>query len=272
MATSRSSAHSVPLVDGTDWPLVKAAVTGRCVFRLTGAAVNLVPMSTSRRRVERIGHRGAPREFPENTLPAFARAIELGADAIELDVHLTADGVVVVHHDFHLSGLAGAKRALAGMTWADASRHAVGSGVFLPSLQQVLELVGARATVYVELKGADVEGAALATIGVSRARCAVHSFDHLAIARAAQISPEVRRGILFDAYPVDVVRSMRDASALDVWPQWELIDEPLVSRVHDAGGRVIAWTVNSESSAEQLVALGVDGLCGDDVRIFAHVP
>jgi glycerophosphoryl diester phosphodiesterase len=61
---------------------------------------------------------------------------------------------------------------------------------------------------------------------------------------------------------------MRSASALDVWPQWELIDQPLVERVHDAGGRVIAWTVNSTADAERLIALGVDGLCGDDVRLL----
>jgi glycerophosphoryl diester phosphodiesterase len=229
-------------------------------------------MPTSRGRVERIAHRGASREFPENTLPAFGRAIELGADGIELDVHLTADGVAVVHHDFHLGGDRGTpRRALTGMNWAEASRHAVAPGVFLPSLGQVLELVGTRATVYVELKGKDVEAAALATIRASRARCAVHSFDHLAIAQAARIAPEIRRGILFDAYPVDIARSMRDASALDVWPQWELIDQALVDRVHEGGGRVIAWTVNSESAAEQLVDLGVDGLCGDDVRAFAEI-
>lgn len=224
-------------------------------------------MPTSRGCVERIGHRGAPREFPENTLPAFARAIELGADAIELDVHRTADGVAVVHHDFHIAG----NRALSGLTWPEVSRRALAPGVFLPSLRDVLELVNTRATVYVELKGKEVEDAALATIRSCRSTCAVHSFDHLAVARAGRVAPEIRRGILFDAYPVDVARSMRDAAALDVWPQWELIDEGLVERVHDVGGRVIAWTVNSETAARQLVALGVDGLCGDDVRLFANL-
>jgi glycerophosphoryl diester phosphodiesterase len=229
-------------------------------------------MPTSGRHVERIGHRGAPRDFPENTLPSFARAIAMGADAIELDVHLTADEVVVVHHDFHLgAGSGSATRPLAAMSWDEASRHAVAPGVFLPSLGQVLEMVGTQATVYVELKGKDVEGAALATIRASHARCAVHSFDHLVIARAARLAPEIRRGILFDAYPVDVARSMRDASALDVWPQWELIDPALIEGVHHAGGRVIAWTVNSAVVSQRLAALGVDGLCGDDVRVFADL-
>lgn len=257
------------MVDGGIRQLVKTATEVLPAFRLTGAAVNIVPMPPLGRRVERIGHRGAPREYPENSLPAFARAIELGADGVELDVHLTRDGVAVVHHDFHLGGNhANSRLAVAGMTWAEAARHSLAPGVFIPSLKQVLELVGTRATTYVELKGKDVEGAALETIARSPARCAVHSFDHLAIARAARIAPEIRRGILFDAYPVDVARSMRDASAVDVWPQWELIDATLVESVHDAGGRVIAWTVNSIPAARQLIDLGVDGLCGDDVRLL----
>lgn len=229
-------------------------------------------MPTSRRGVERIGHRGAPREFPENSLPSFARAIELGADAVELDVHATVDGVVVVHHDPRVRRARGSNTALiAEMTWSEAARQELAPRVFLPSLEQVLDLVGSRATVYVELKGKGVEEAAIDVIRGGNARCAVHSFDHLVVARAAQLAPEIRRGILFDAYPVDVARSMRDASALDVWPQWELIDAPLVERVHDAGGRVIAWTVNSTSAAERLVELDVDGLCGDDVRLLSNL-
>ena len=154
------------------------------------------------------------------------------------------------------------------MTWQDVARVELAPGVFVPSLEQVLTLAAGKVTVYVELKGRGVEERTIAVVQKSAARCAVHSFDHDAVARAARIAPELRRGILFDAYPVDVARSMRVASALDVWPQWELIDRVLVERVHDNGGRVIAWTVNAMSAAERLIALGVDGLCGDDVRLL----
>lgn len=227
-----------------------------------------MPASPFRRRAERIGHRGAPREFPENTLPAFARAIELGADGIELDVHVTGDGVPVVHHDPDLPSKNGrTNQPIASMTWEEVGCTEIASGVFVPSLQQVLNLAK-KAIVYVELKGRDVEERTIDVIRASAAHCAVHSFDHAAVARAASIAPELRRGILFDAYPVDVARSMRSASAQDVWAQWELIDAPLVERVHGAGGRVIAWTVNSTADAERLIELGVDGLCGDDVRLL----
>lgn len=230
--------------------------------------------ASSRPRIERIGHRGAPREYPENTLPAFERAIERGADAIELDVHVTADGVPVVHHDPELrleTGRASSGRALAQMTWDEVSRVAVAPGITIPSLQQVLTTVADRATVYVELKGRDSERATLELITAAtaaHARCAVHSFDHAAITRAARLAPAVRRGILFDAYPHDIDAAMADTGALDVWPEWKLIDAALVERIHARGGRVIAWTVNTTAAAAELVRLGVDGLCGDDVRLL----
>jgi glycerophosphoryl diester phosphodiesterase len=238
---------------------------------MTPAPAGQPPSRTAAPKVERIGHRGAPRDFPENSLAAFERAIELGADAVELDVHVTADGVTVVHHDSDVAAASPrgrTERAISAMTWQEVSRVELGLGALVPSLAQVLDAVGARAAVYVELKGKGTEAAAIAAIRTSRTRCAVHSFDHGAITRAAQLAPELRRGILFDEYPNDVEVAMQATSALDVWPQWELIDELLVDRVHTVGGRVIAWTVNTRSAAEHLVRLGVDGLCGDDVRLL----
>lgn len=224
--------------------------------------------SPSRPRVERIGHRGAPRDFPENTLPSFQRAFELGADGVELDVHLTVDGTPVVHHDPDVTIQLEPRRVtrpIATMSWRELSRVEMSPGIRIPSLEEVLDLARDRGTVYVELKGKGVEDRALAVVRASGAHCAVHSFDHEAVRRAARISPDLPRGVLFDAYPRDIARTMRDASARDVWPQWELIDERLVDRVHAAGGRVIAWTVNTTDAAERLVRLEVDGLCGDDL-------
>jgi glycerophosphoryl diester phosphodiesterase len=132
----------------------------------------------------------------------------------------------------------------------------------------VLDAVSTQGAVYIELKGRNAEEPAIAVIRSRRTRCAVHSFDHGVIARAARLAPELRRGIIFEEYTADVEQAMRAASALDVWPQWELIDAALVDRVHANGGRVIAWTVNTTASARKLVGLGVDGLCGDDVRLL----
>src|SRR3954462_8175018 len=103
---------------------------------------------------QRIGHRGAPTEFAENTLPSFRQAFARGADAIELDVHTTADGVVVVHHDPVLPSTgAGMARPIAALAWAELRTVELGPGVTVPPLEDVLDLVAGTATAYVEIKG-----------------------------------------------------------------------------------------------------------------------
>ncbi len=213
--------------------------------------------------VERIAHRGARRELAENTIPAFRRAVERGAHAIELDVHATQDEVVVVHHDPDLAlPAAPGKVRIADVEWSELAR-----GGAVPRLRDVLEILPQHITVYVEIKGFAIERLVAAAIAGST-RCAVHSFDHSAIATMRAVAPDLPRGILFDHYPADVESSMRFAGARDVWPEWQLIDARLVSTVHGAGGRVIAWTVNSREEARRLIALGVDGVCTDDVRLL----
>jgi glycerophosphoryl diester phosphodiesterase len=218
-----------------------------------------------------VAHRGAPREQPENTLPSFARALELGCDGIELDVHATRDGVVVVHHDPVPRAVSPdrrlTRRPIAELTYDELRTFAVAPGIGIPKLSEVLDLVGQRAFVYVELKGAGVERAAIETIRSSGAQCAIHSFDHAAIARARVIAPEIRRGLLFSRRPADVAAAMMASAALDAWPEWPLIDRSLVEPVERLGGSVIAWTVNDVAAMRHLASIGVDAICTDDLRI-----
>lgn len=205
-----------------------------------------------------------PRLARENTLPSFVLAMDAEADGLELDVHTTADGVVVVHHDPDLR----AGPRIDSLTLAELRRHEAAPGVPIPTLDELCALVQGRATLFVELKGAGIERAVLDALAGYDGRYALHSFDHAMIRRAARLTSEVRLGILFDEPPTDVARRMADAGALDVWPHWPLVTEALVTEVHGAGGRVIPWTVNDPGVAETLTAIGVDGLCGDDVRIL----
>ena len=216
-----------------------------------------------------IAHRGAPRERPENTLPSFLRALELGADGIELDVHLSSDGVLIVHHDEVPRAIAPsgalASRRIDTLTFDQLQGFSVGGVALIPTLTEVLAVVKGRAQLFIEMKGAGTEGAVVAAIRGSSApeRCAVHSFDHEAVKRVHELAPEIRCGILFDRAPIDVSASMRASGALDVWPQWALVDAALVSAVHAMGGRVIPWTVNRPEAARALAGLGVDAICTD---------
>jgi glycerophosphoryl diester phosphodiesterase len=217
--------------------------------------------------VERIAHRGAKREFPENTLAAFSRAFERGAGAIELDVHATRDGVVVVHHDETVRPRGGGSPEIERTGWSELRRLTI-DGATLPTLDEVLADVPAGGTVYVEIKGRGIEVLVAEVIASSATTCAVHSFDHETVARMREIAPAIPRGILLDAAPTDLARMIGAVGARDVWPEWTLIDRAMVGLVHSLGGRVIAWTVNDRDAAQRLVDMGVDGLCSDDVRLL----
>jgi glycerophosphoryl diester phosphodiesterase len=221
-----------------------------------------------------IGHRGAPRERPENTLPSFLRALELQADGIELDVHCTKDRVVVVHHD-EIPRATPPSARLAGkridaLTFDELQGFSVRGLALISTLEEALAVIKGRADVFVELKGAAIEHEVIAVIraSIAPARCAVHSFDHAQVARARALAPEIRGGILFDRPVPDPAVAMRAADALDVWPSREHVDASLVQQVHDAGGRVIPWTVNKPEQAAMLASLGVDGLCTDFIPVL----
>lgn len=219
-----------------------------------------------------IAHRGASKEYKENTLSAFKRAIELGAEGIELDVHATSDGVVVVHHDPEIRFRDGAStsqaRAIAELTMRELNSSCRSDEERVPSLAEVLSLVGDRADVYVELKGLDVEHAVVDVVQRSPApnRCAIHSFDHVAVVRSRRAAPAIPGGILLASRLADPAGALRAADARDYWIHWPWADAELVESIHLANGRVIVWTPPDEHSFRVLAGLGVDGICADDVR------
>jgi glycerophosphoryl diester phosphodiesterase len=205
-----------------------------------------------------------PRLARENTLRSFALALEAGADGIELDVHATADGVVVVHHDPTLAD----GHPIAAGTLRELRDHEPPIGETIPTLDAVCRLVRGRAELFVEVKGVGIEHEVLAVLEGCEGAHAVHSFDHALIARAHALDPTLRVGLLFDESPESLPASMAATGARDIWPREQLVTRELVAAVHDRGGRVIPWTVNDSAEATRLLALGVDALCGDDVRIF----
>lgn len=221
------------------------------------------------RRPSVIAHRGASGYEYENSRAAFRRAVMLDADGVELDVHATRDGAIVVHHDAEIPGFG----PISLLSLAEARQVRLRNGETLPLLREILDLVGDR-DVYVEVKSlAAAHDAALFEIldrGPAPARYAVHSFDHRIIRRLGEARPSLRRGILLSAYLDDAVAAMQAVGATMLWQEWMVVDQDLVNRVHEAGGTIIAWTVNEIGDLERLVRLGVDGICGnypDRIRV-----
>ena len=203
-----------------------------------------------------------PQEARENTLQSFRLALEAGADGVELDVHKSADGAIVVHHDDALAD----GTVVATSSLAELRRRAAYE---LPQLRDVCALVAGRAELFVEIKGACIEHEVAREMDGYHHAYALHSFDHDAIRRLASRGSGVRLGILVEDAEADASALMKRCGALDLWPSAALVSAELVARIHATGGRVIPWTVNEASEIQRVASARVDGICTDDVRAAA---
>ena len=208
-----------------------------------------------------LAHRGASGTAFENSLAAFREARRLGADGVELDIHATADGKLLVPYDPEIPGLG----AIRDLPLADARQYRLPNGETPPTLPEALdELAGLE--VWVEVKALPPQwDAALLGILADRdpALVAVHSFDHRIIARLGAARPDLRRGILSVSYPVDPAAPLADSGASALWQEWHLIDAELVQSIQRTGGEVIAWTIPDAAVAQRLAELGVGAVCGN---------
>lgn len=218
-----------------------------------------------------ISHRGLHSAAPENSIPAFLAAVEAGAEAIELDVHASADDILYVHHD---AALVIGDDDPVPFTRLDSSRIAdlrLDGDVAIPTLDDALAAIGSSCGVFIEIKATGIENAVARCLRrqMSNAeRYAVHAFDHRVVKRMLELIPSVRTGMLQVSYLIDSCAALRKGGAMDLWQHADFIDAALVADVHSCGGRVIAWTPNSESQWGELAKLGVDGICTDNIEAY----
>jgi glycerophosphoryl diester phosphodiesterase len=219
-------------------------------------------------------HRGSSARAPENTLAAFLAALEDGAEMIELDVHLTADGRLAVIHDETTERTTGVPGAVAEMTMAqlrelDAARFMGRSwaGQTVPELGEVLDAVRSRLLVNVEIKGPPQTAPVLARCldeHEMRQSVIVSSFAPPSVTAITALRPPLLAGLLLDG-PVDdplAAASAVGASLLHV--KYPYITADLAHRVHAAGLGLVAWTVDEPTEMLRLRSLGVDAIISDD--------
>jgi glycerophosphoryl diester phosphodiesterase len=228
-----------------------------------------------------LGHRGAAAEAPANTAQAFRRAMEAGADGVELDVHLTRDGQVVVVHDDAVTLAPGVTAVVRALTLAQVREVDAGDGERIPTLDEALEAAGPEAIVNIELKGASattegLERAAVRTVyahGMSR-RVIVSSFNPFRLWRVGRLDPELPRAMLHGPGTPVFVRDLWFLPLVQpdaLHPHYSLVDEAYMARARRWGVRVNAWTVNDPAEVQRLLDLGVDGVITDDPRGMREV-
>ncbi|HET8713827.1 MAG TPA: glycerophosphodiester phosphodiesterase [Gemmatimonadales bacterium] len=206
-----------------------------------------------------IAHRGASSSELENTLAAFRAAVAQRADGVELDVHATLDGEIVVHHDPSIMGL-----PIAQARMRDLAELRLPNGEPLPTLAQALEASG-MLRVFVEVKVLDPRWDArlleILDAGPNPPGYAVHSFAFHVVRRLRKRRPDLQTGVLSEVETRDPQRTLVDAGAQTLWQERSTLDEPLVQQVHAIGAAIIAWTVDNPSDMERLTTIEVDGIC-----------
>jgi glycerophosphoryl diester phosphodiesterase len=208
-----------------------------------------------------IAHRGASRAERENTAAAFRRAGEMGAQAVELDVRRTSDGVLVVHHNPHFHDL----RLVAGTRSAEIPDH-------VPTLSAALDDC-AGMWVNVEIKNdADEpdfdasESIADDTIAHLLARGEDHRwliscFRVETVDRCRQLAPQIRTAWLCDGLPADAPAQMAAKGHVAVHPDVRLLQREGVEACHAAGLQVNTWTCDDPARMRELIEWGIDGIC-----------
>jgi glycerophosphoryl diester phosphodiesterase len=225
-----------------------------------------------------VAHRGASAAAPENTLAAFRRALEEGADAVELDVRLAADGAVVVIHDATLRRTAGRRGAVAASTLAELRAADAGSwfgpryaGEHIPTLEEVFALVPASVGVNVELKGGRGRSALMLAERCGRiitgarrgSSVLVTSFHHSLIAYLKKRYPSIPAGILLHPLRPSArspVRIARLVGADYIVFGSRTLTKRLTRKAHDEGLRVAEYTVNTERRLGRARRYGVDAV------------
>ncbi len=210
-------------------------------------------------------HRGASAELPENTLPAFARAVELGAFGIELDVHLSADGVPVVIHDETVDRTTNGTGAVADLTVADLQALDAGNGEPVPTLRQVLDLVSGKLHVNIEIKAGEAGDAVLAlTSEYPDLAFAISSFNHDALRHVRATDAGIELWPLVAAVSDDDIATAKDIGAPQLNAFNRMLNAEIMSDVAAQGLGVWVWTVNDVERARELIEWGAVGICTDD--------
>ncbi len=218
-------------------------------------------------------HRGASSCAPENTLAAFAAAVEAGADGLELDIHLSRDGVPVVIHDETLKRTTDGSGVVARMTRLQLRQLDAGSwfsaefaGEQIPSLETVLQLFAGKLRLNLELKEFRAGMAVLDLLNhYPNADIVVSSFNYELLRRLRVKDEQLPLAVLLDTGPWrPVVQIAKDVSACAFHPSLRRVNRLLLAACKQAELPVSVWTVDKPLVARSLVRMGVSGLFTND--------
>jgi len=230
-----------------------------------------------------VGHRGWPQKYPENTLPSFQGALDLGVGAIELDVHVTTDNHLAVIHDDTVDRTTDGKgpvrsKALAELKSLDAGRwfDERFRGVRIPTLDEVMDLVAGKVPLAIEVKPPGetllrLNDQLIPLIRRYPGKVVVHSFDAGYLRAFRALLPDVDTGFLCEASEKTLAQAV-EMGCTAIHPAWQTVTPGLNRAIRRAGLRIMVWIAQTESDCRKILSkLDVDAIGADCPDVLLHV-
>lgn len=217
----------------------------------------------------RIGHRGARAYEPENTLRSFKKAIELGVDAVELDVRKTKDDQLVVIHDPDVKRTTDGTGLVSDLTLKEIKGFSAEKGEKIPTLKEALEFLDKKVKIVIELKEVGVEEKVLEAVREKRLQenIVIVSFIEDALRKVRELDEEVETGLIYVKHR-NPVKAALELKANYLLPLYRFTHTANVKKAHESGLKVVVWTVNKPEEVAEYTKKGVDGIASDKPDIL----
>jgi len=220
----------------------------------------------------KIGHRGARAYEPENTLRSFRRALELGVDAVELDVRRTKDDRLVVMHDPEVDKTTNGKGSVSDLTLEQIKQLATAKGEKVPTLEEALDFLDKKAKILIELKETGFEDEVLSLIrerGLVK-NVIIVSFHEEALKKAREVNSEVETGLIYATHK-NPIKAALELKANYLVALYRFVHMANVQKAHENGLKMIVWTINTREEALEYKKKGVDGIASDKPDVLTQI-
>ncbi|MGA3059728.1 MAG: glycerophosphodiester phosphodiesterase family protein [Candidatus Bathyarchaeia archaeon] len=220
----------------------------------------------------RIGHRGARAYAPENTITSFRKAIEIGVDAIELDVRKTKDNQLVVIHDADVKRTTDGEGLVSDFTVKEIKSFSAEGSEKVPTLVDVLDFLDKKVKVFIELKETGIEGQVLSIVHEKKLakNVVIVSFLEDALRKVRELDKDIETGLIYAKHknPVKAALELKANYLLALYRFTHTAD---VEKAHENGLKVVVWTINTPEEVEEYSKKGVDGIASDKPDILMRI-
>lgn len=217
----------------------------------------------------RVGHRGARAYAPENTLKSFKKALEIGVNAVELDVRKTKDNHLVVIHDIDVKRTTNGEGLVSDFTLKEIKDFDAGNGEKIPTLEEAFDFLDKKVKVFVELKEAGVEKQVLSIInekGLEK-NVVVTSFLEDALKKVRELDGNIETGLIYATHK-NPIRAALELKANYLLPLYRFTHTANVEKAHECGLKMVVWTINKPEEVKEYAEKGVDGIASDKPDIL----